>query len=240
MSAPTSSGRPGRPTGVNVPATRSCGVALPVAIQPGATELTVTPDALTSIASARVSPSIPALAALYADDPGKLTSGPVTEETLTTRPWPRATMSGSAARHTLAAVVRLRSIVACQACGESSRNGRSGSASPACTIPALLTRMSSGPSADCASATARTAASGSVRSATTAADVTPARVRSAARSALRGVVAPTATAAPSAPSRRAAAKPMPSGAPAPVTSATRPARSNGRRPGGSAGPVIAG
>ena len=64
ISSPTSAGVPGRPTGVYLPAIRSCSVDEPVSIQPGATELTVIPSRPSSIASARVNPSMPALAAL--------------------------------------------------------------------------------------------------------------------------------------------------------------------------------
>ncbi len=54
--------RPGRPTGVDAPAMISCGVAEPVAIQPGCTEFAVTPLRPLSCASERIIPSIAALA----------------------------------------------------------------------------------------------------------------------------------------------------------------------------------
>ncbi len=62
----TSSGVPGRPAGVLAPARSSSSVDEPVAIQPGATLFTVTPRGPSSSANARVSPSTPAFAALYA------------------------------------------------------------------------------------------------------------------------------------------------------------------------------
>jgi hypothetical protein len=68
--AATSSAVPGRPTGVARPILISCSGEEAVAIQPGATALTVVPRRPTSTASARVSPVIPALAAWYAASPG--------------------------------------------------------------------------------------------------------------------------------------------------------------------------
>ena len=61
--AATSAGVPGRPTGVCEPDSSSSGAELPVAIQPGATQLTVTPDGPVSSANVRARPSSPALAA---------------------------------------------------------------------------------------------------------------------------------------------------------------------------------
>ena len=71
------------------PPSISSGVDEPVAIQPGAIELTVTPCGPPSMASARIIPSIPALAALYGASPANETTGPVTDETCTTLPQPR-------------------------------------------------------------------------------------------------------------------------------------------------------
>src|ERR1700675_664732 len=86
IAAATSSARPGRPTGVFLPAINSGPVDEAVAIQPGATALTVIPRRPTSRARLRVSPTIAALAALYAVSRGLLTTGPVVDETLTMRP----------------------------------------------------------------------------------------------------------------------------------------------------------
>ena len=54
--------RPARPTGVERPAVSSCSVDDAVAIQPGCTELAVTPPRPQSCASARIIPSTAALA----------------------------------------------------------------------------------------------------------------------------------------------------------------------------------
>src|SRR5689334_15180510 len=106
-SSATSSGVPGLPTGVFRPPSISAGDDDPVSIQPGATELTVTPCGPVSIASARVSPSIAPSPALSPKPPGQLTTGPVTDATFTTLPQPRSTMPGSTARVVAAAVFRL-------------------------------------------------------------------------------------------------------------------------------------
>src|SRR6266851_6566463 len=82
----TSSGRPERPIGVFLPAMISCSVEDAVSIQPGATAFTVIPLRASSRARLRVSPTMPAFAALYAVSRGLLTTGPVTEETFTIRP----------------------------------------------------------------------------------------------------------------------------------------------------------
>src|SRR6266702_2635890 len=93
-------------------------------------------------------------------------------------------------------------------------------------MPALLTTMSSRPHCPSAADTRFCAAPGSVRSPVTPATSNPARRSSLTLSWTRAVVAPIITAAPSSASSRAVAKPIPSGLPAPVTTATRPARSN--------------
>src|SRR5215203_4714369 len=92
--AATSSGVPERPTGVRRPCSASSEDWDPVAIQPGATALQVTPRPATSTATARVSPTIPALAAAYDDWSGIALTGPVVDATFTTRPQPEASMSG--------------------------------------------------------------------------------------------------------------------------------------------------
>ena len=84
--AATSSARPTRPTGVERPAVSSFSVDDAVAIQPGCTELAVTPRRPQSCASARIIPSTAAFAVEYPVEPGVVTSGPVTDETITMRP----------------------------------------------------------------------------------------------------------------------------------------------------------
>src|SRR5207253_10763474 len=66
--------------------------------------LMVIPSRPVSIATARIIPSIAALAAPYAAEPGLLTSGPVTEVIFTMRPYFRAVIPGRTAR-----VIRNRS-----------------------------------------------------------------------------------------------------------------------------------
>src|SRR6266850_2378170 len=110
ISAATSDGIPGRPIGVLRPASISRSLDEAVLIHPGATALTVIPDPPVSNASARVSPAIPALAALYADIPGLLATGPVTELTFTTRPYSFLIICGNADRVMLKQVFRFNSI----------------------------------------------------------------------------------------------------------------------------------
>src|SRR3954468_20127828 len=108
---------------------------------------------------------------------------------------------------------RLMSIERAQRSGGSSTNGRSSSATPVCIMPALLTSTSTGPAA---SANPR-ACSHSVRSATN-----PSAPSSAARAWMRSVVELISTRAPRSTSVLAAAKPIPSALPAPVTRARLP------------------
>src|SRR5712675_1835501 len=108
--AATSSGVPARPIGVCSPAIRSDSVDDAVAIHPGATALMVLPSSALSSATARIIPSIAAFAAPYADDPRLLTSGPVTEDTLTMRPYLFCVITGSTARVMKYAVWRVISI----------------------------------------------------------------------------------------------------------------------------------
>ena len=63
MALATSVGVALRPTGTTAPCRASCAVCDPVAIQPGATALAVTPAAPKSTAIERARPTIPALAA---------------------------------------------------------------------------------------------------------------------------------------------------------------------------------
>src|SRR6478672_4616496 len=94
-------------------------------------------------------------------------------------------------------------------------------------MPALLTTTSRRPCSARQAATSPPASSSRVRSPTWPLAVTPSRRSSPTRSCTRSVVAASTTAAPSRPSRRAVAKPMPLVLPAPVTIATRPVWSKG-------------
>ncbi len=144
------------------------------------------------------------------------------------RPQPRLVMTGSAALVTRKAVVRLRASAACQvARSMDSTVPDSNTGSAAEIMPALLTTMSSRPHCSSAAGTSPDAAPASVRSAAIPAASKPALRSSLTRSWIRAVVALIITAAPSSASSLAVAKPMPSGLPAPVTTATRPDRSNG-------------
>src|SRR5262245_11367399 len=186
-------------------------------MMPGATALTVTPSATTSMASARFRPSPPAWAAAWAASVGSALTGPAVAERLTMRPQPRSAMVVTNARLVRNAVVRLRSISTRHSSMLSWATGRSTSGLALLARPALLTRTCTSPSGSpIASASAPTSAS-TVRSATN-----PTAPSSAARSWIRFVVDTIATVAPSERSRAAIAKPIPSGLPAPVTSATRP------------------
>ena len=68
------------------PASTSSGGEDAVAIQPGAAEFAVIPDRPYSSAIVRIIPSSAPFAVAYAADPGAVTSGPVTEDTITIRP----------------------------------------------------------------------------------------------------------------------------------------------------------
>src|SRR5216683_532635 len=143
------------------------------------------------------------------------------------RPQPRLVMAGSAAWVTRNAVVRLRASAACQvARSVDSTVPDSGTGSAAEIMPALLTRMSSRPHCSSAADTSLDAARASVRSPAIPAASKPAVRSSVTLSWIRAVVAAIITAAPSSASRLAVAKPMPSGLPAPVTTATRLDRLN--------------
>src|SRR5882762_11637981 len=96
--AATSSGVPARPIGVCSPAICSDSVDDAVAIHPGATPLIVIPSSAVSNATARIIPSTAAFAAPYAEDPRLLTSGPVTDETFTMRPYFLFAITGKTAR----------------------------------------------------------------------------------------------------------------------------------------------
>src|SRR6476661_8928855 len=149
---------------------------------------------------------------------------PVTLLTCTSRPVPEARRCGSAARLTRYAVSRLRASERCQRSGSvAGRSPPSVSGSLVLVMPALLTTTSRRPWHRTQPSTRASATDSSVRSPTWPLAVTPSRCSSATRSCTRSVVAATTTVAPRRPSSRAVARPMPSGLPAPVTRATRPA-----------------
>src|SRR5258708_39842536 len=108
----------GRRSGVCSAAIFSELVDEPVEIQPGATPLMVIPSPAVSIATARIMPSIAALAAPYAADPGLLTSGPVTEVTFTIRPYFCCVMLGRTARVIRKAVCKVIAIWCCHSAKE--------------------------------------------------------------------------------------------------------------------------
>src|ERR1700678_1024814 len=136
--------------------------------------------------------------------PVLLTVSPAPDEVLTIRPQPRSFIAGTTARVHRNMVVRFASTTLRQASTGTSSSGR-----PTCptTPPAVLTRMSTGPTAVKTSLTA----DGSVRSAAVSAD--PSRAV--------GCLSTRCTLAPSAARASAIAAPIP-WAP-PVTTATLPA-----------------
>src|SRR5438034_11747041 len=83
----------------------------------------VIPSRPVSIATARIIPSIAALAAPYAAEPGLLTSGPVTEVIFTMRPYFRAVIPGRTARVIRNAVCRVIAIWFCHSAKEVSISG---------------------------------------------------------------------------------------------------------------------
>src|SRR5215831_7956984 len=163
------------PAGVTSPSPCSSGVWEPVAIQPGATALTVIPFLAASTAIARVRPTMPALALSYPTSARIAITGPVTLATMMIRPQPRRVICGSAALVTRKAVVRLRASAACQVARSiDSAVPVSNSGTAAEIIPALLTTMSSCPHRCSAAATSLGAAVASVRSAANPAASKPA------------------------------------------------------------------
>src|SRR5919204_2208352 len=113
--------------------------------------------------------------------------------------------------------------------GGSSTKRASAQGVPVCTIPAALTRISSGPSAERAASASSKASERALRSAGRAKTSAPCERSSSARSWIRSVVEVMATAAPSRARRRALAKPIPSELPQPVTRALRPVTSHDMR-----------
>ena len=155
-----------------------------------------------------------------------MAKGPVTDDTMTMRPHPRSTIPGATACVTLNAVPRFIAISRSHVAASVSRKSRNSNPGiPTFSIPALFTRMSIRPNRSSTAPTIAPACSRSVRSAMNEAASTPPAASSSRRSWIRSLVDVTATAAPSRPSARAHAAPMPVGLPAPVTNATRPATS---------------
>jgi hypothetical protein len=113
-------------------------------MKPGAIEFTVMPERPGSNAVCRVKPIWPALALAYAWIPVRLTLRPAPDEMLTMRPWRRAFMPGATARVHRKVLVRLASTTARQSASEISSSGRP---TWPTTPPALLTRMSTFPTA---------------------------------------------------------------------------------------------
>jgi hypothetical protein len=110
-----------------------------VAIRAGATELTRTPVVASSLASAFVIPITAALLAEYALRPG-LPSLPAMLAMFTILPHPRSTICGTNARQVLNVPVTLTAKVLAHSASSTSTSGLLGP-----TMPALLTRMSIGP-----------------------------------------------------------------------------------------------
>src|SRR5581483_10082702 len=134
------------------------------------------------------------------------------EPRLTTRPPPRATMSRTTRWHVVIGPRRLTSMMRPHVAGSLSRNG------PITSMPALLTRMSIGPSSASVRCTAAWTLGASVTSTRMpAAEGACLPATATARSSSRSH---TATAAPAAASAPTIASPIPR--PPPVTTATRP------------------
>src|SRR4051812_16075441 len=185
---------------------------MPVLIGPGQTQFAVTPLGPSSTASERVRPITPCLAAVYAGMPAVAPS-PSVDATLTIRPRPSRRRSSSAARTKPVYAVRLMASVVLHARSKSSESISAGT-----LTPALLTRPSTGPSAERISPTARAGAPGSATSALTAWTAAPAPAISPATRASPSASRSTMpTAAPSSASRWAVARPMPLAAPVTIT-----------------------
>jgi hypothetical protein len=183
---------------------------------PGATVLTRMRWRAHWTASSLVSPDRPALLAAYdaCGMPGMPTS-PLIDETFTIAPRPAATMCGCTAWASRNGATRLSSSVP--------RTTSTGSSSAGWTprmAPAAFTRISGPPSRSATSGTSASSAAASTRSQATARP--PTSPASDSRRSRRR--ATTATRAPADARARATAAPRPDDAP--VTTATRPARSN--------------
>src|ERR1700688_409199 len=195
-----------------------------VSTNPGATAFTRTPWGPISMASTRVSCTTAALAMPYAARPGEGVST-AADAMFTIEAEPRALITRAAARQPLNTPLRLTASTRSSASSSRSTTG------DWAMMPAMLAMTSSVPKLDTASSTSESTSPGTVTS-------TPrASARAPASSSCPAVVtAPPvsmsahSTAAPAAPSSTAVARPMPDAAP--VTTATRPARSKGTRASG--------
>src|SRR4029077_7203908 len=165
----TSSTAPNRPSGISartnlpIPSGSACCLRYQPPpshkIDPGATQLTVTPCEATSRASEVVKLISAALAALYAGAPPD--SRPYTDAMTTTRPQPRSTIPGSTSCVMRVLTPRLPAKAVTNSAGPVSAQEL-----PART-PRLLMRMSTGPSECWVSLTARRHPASVRRSATT-------------------------------------------------------------------------
>ena len=174
------------------------------------------------MAVARVRPTMPAFAAELPAVRAIGTIGPLTDATLTMRPYRLCCMQGNTARVILNVVDRL---IARSWCHWSSAIAsiRSGiSAWPNRASPAVLIRISTPPIVARTCARTAWACSASVRSPTRARCPLPKADKASRRSKIRAVFEVIATRAPAAASAIAMAKPIPPALPAPVTKALRP------------------
>ena len=117
-------------------------------MRPGRIALAVTPPGPNSWATALVKPMTPALEAVYAGCPSPGLRAAI-DERLMTRPQPRSAIAGTVARTVWNMPDRFTWTSCCQASGDISAMR-----AMLFTIPALLTRMSTGPSSAAQAATA--------------------------------------------------------------------------------------
>src|SRR6266849_6581731 len=203
----TSSTCPNRPSGISARTNaaiasgsaccRRCQPPPSHRIEPGATQLTVTPFDATSLASDLTKLISAALAALYAGAPPD--SRPQTEEMTTTRPQPRVSMPGSTSCVMRALTTTL------PANADSNSDGPVSAHELPARTPRLLMRMSTDPSTFSVSLNARRHPDSVSRSATTPRPPTDCAVRLTSAS----VRAATDTRTPSAASACAMPSPMP-------------------------------
>ena len=124
---------------------------------PGATALTLIPNRLVWLASARTNPAMPGRASGPVL-PGAWSYSPHTEETVTIRPDRRSIMANTAARHRWNTPSRLVSITIRQS---ASANRASG---PSLVIPAQLTTACTGPNSSSVSRNQEATSAASVTS----------------------------------------------------------------------------
>ena len=125
--------------------------------RPGATALTLIPNRLVWLASARTNPAMPGRASGPAP-PGGWSYSPHTEETVTIRPDRRSIMANTAARHRWNTPCRLVSISIRQSASSSRASG------PSLVIPAQLTMACTGPSSSSVSRNQEVTSAASVTS----------------------------------------------------------------------------